>query len=361
MNNHKNFCVILAGGIGRRLWPCSRKHAPKQFLDFFGIGRTLLQQTYDRYAAFIPKENIVIATHEDYVDLVKQQLPDTTDLQIFTEPVSLSTAPAAACVCEMIRLLHGEANVIFTPADQHIINEQRFQEQITSALDYASHHNEFVAVGVRPATPNTGYGYIQMGESRGENLAEVQSFTEKPDLQFAEMFVNSGEFLWNTGLFISNVQAMSTMLHTAMPAVAEMFKSVEGTLTYNMARTIISQQYSQLPHQTLDLLLLEKVENIVVMTCDFGWADVGAWPELHEVEDKDADYNAVIGPTQVLFDNSFGNLVCLADVKAAVIAGLEGYLVAEKDGVLVICPNGDTATVRRLMNEAQMKLGDEFV
>lgn len=361
MNNNKNFCVILAGGAGRRLWPCSRKYYPKQFLDFFGMGRTLLQQTYDRYAQFIPKEHIYVSTLEDYVDLVKEQLPDINAEQIIGEPVSLSTAPAAICACEIIRSRYTDVNIVFTPADQHIVDLQCFQTQIAEALQYASQHDEFIAVGVHPATPNTGYGYIQMGESRGNGLSKVQSFTEKPDLHFAEMFVQSGEFLWNTGLFICNTKAMSQMVATEIPAVAELQKSFETNNSPEAVSQAMQVHYPLLQHQSLDLLLLEKTSNIVVMTCNFGWADVGAWPELHEVEEKDSDYNAVIGSTRVLFDNAFGNLVCLADTKAAVIAGLEGYLVAEKDGVLVICPNGDTTTVRRLMNEAQMKLGEEFV
>ena len=361
MNNANNFCIILAGGIGRRLWPCSRKNHPKQFLDFFGSGRTLLQSTFDRYAKFIPTEHIYVSTFSDYVDLVKEQLPQINETQIIAEPVQLSTAPAAAWTCEVIRSRHGNANIILTPADQHIINEERFQQQMLTALDHAAHNAEFVAIGIKPTTPNTGYGYIQMGEAKGNKLAEVQSFTEKPDLQFAEMFIQSEEFLWNSGLFVCNTETMHTMLKTEIPQLAEIFDNTTNALTPEQETALAQQHYPSLTHQSLDLLLLEKTENISVMACNFGWADVGAWTELHEVEDKDANYNAVITPTKVLFDNAVGNLVCLPDAKLAVISELEGYLIAEKDGVLIICPNGDAAMVRRLMTEAQMKLGEEFV
>lgn len=361
MNNTRHFCIILAGGIGRRLWPCSRKSQPKQFLDFFGTGRTLLQSTYDRFAKFVPRENIYISTFDEYVDLVKEQLPELTTAQIIAEPVQLSTAPAAAWTSEVIRKRHGDCTFVISPADQHIINEQRFEEQIQVALDYAERNNEFIVVGIKPTAPNTGYGYIQMGEHKGENLASVQSFTEKPDLQFAEMFVQSGEFLWNSGLFICNTTTMHSMVEQEIPQLTEVFSKSGNSLSVEEEKQLAQQHYPSLTHQSLDLLLLEKTTNISVMACDFGWADVGAWTELHEVEDKDANYNAVITPTKVLFDNAVGNLVCLPDAKLAVISELEGYLIAEKDGVLIICPNGDAAMVRRLMTEAQMKLGEEFV
>ncbi len=361
MNNSNNYCIILAGGIGRRLWPCSRKQHPKQFLDFFGTGRTLLQATFDRYAKFIPLENIYISTFGEYVNLTKEQLPEISETQIIAEPVQLSTAPAAAWTSEIIRTRYGKVNIILTPADQHIVNEQRFEEQILTALNHAQSHPEFVVLGIKPTTPNTGYGYIQMGEQKGNNLASVQSFTEKPDLHFAEMFVQSGEFLWNSGLFVCNTETMHKMLENEIPQLSDIFNSASSPLSIEQEKQLAQQHYPALTHQALDLLLLEKTSNISVMACDFGWADVGAWTELHEVEDKDTNYNAVITPTKVLFDNAAGNLVCLPDAKVAVISELEGYLIAEKDGVLVICPNGDSSMVRRLMTEAQIKLGEEFV
>lgn len=362
MNNTKQYCLILAGGTGKRLWPCSRKNKPKQFLDFFGLGRTLLQQTYDRFSKFIPKEQILISTFKDYVEIVKEQLPDVKDEQLIVEPVQLSTASAAAWSCEILKKRVGDAVVIISPSDQHIINESLFAEQMGRTMQYAAEHSEFVAIGVPPTTPNTGYGYIQMDEPCcGDKLSRVQSFTEKPDLQFAEMFVNSGEFLWNTGLFVCNLNVMHEMVSKELPLLAEVFESCPEKLSYEEEQALAAKHFPSLTHGSINLLLLEKTDNIVVLNCDFGWADVGAWPELHEVKEKDADYNAVIGGAKVLFDNSFGNLVCLPDTKAAVIAGLEGFLVAEKDGVLVICPNGDATIVRRLVTEAQVKLGEDCV
>ena len=361
MTNNQNFCVIMAGGIGRRLWPYSRKNLPKQFVDFFGTGRTLLQQTYDRYAKFIPAENIYISTFEDYIEVVKQQLPEVNEAQLLVEPVQLSTAPAAAWTALYLTHLFGGGNLIITPADQYIVDENRFVEQVSHGLEYVDTHNNFLAVGVRPTTPNTGYGYIQMDDVKDGGYPMVKSFTEKPDLQFAEMFVSSGEFLWNSGMFMCNLPTMLEMLARELPTFAPCIEKVMGGMTNEETRDLFYASYPSMEHQSIDLLLLEKTKNVVVMACNFGWADIGSWPELHEVERKDGDDNAVISSTRVLFDKAYGNLVCLPDAKAAVIAGLEGYLIAEKDGVLVICPNHDAAIVRRLVTEAQMKLGDEFV
>lgn len=361
MTNNNNFCVIMAGGIGRRLWPYSRKRLPKQFVDFFGTGRTLLQQTYDRYIQFIPAENIYVSTFADYVDIVKQQLPEVKAEQILVEPVQLSTAPAAAWTALYLTHQFGSGNLIITPADQYIINEERFVEQVSRGLEYVDAHNNFLAVGVRPTTPNTGYGYIQMDDVKDGDYPMVKSFTEKPDLQFAEMFVESGEFLWNSGMFMCNLPTMLDMLERELPAFSQCVATARSGATKEQMLQLFNDTYPSMVHQSIDLLLLEKTKNVVAMACNFGWADIGSWPELHEVEQKDGDDNAVISSTRVLFDQAYGNLVCLPDAKAAVIAGLEGYLVAEKDGVLVICPNHDAAIVRRLVTEAQMKLGEEFV
>lgn len=351
----------MAGGVGRRLWPYSRKQLPKQFVDFFGTGRTLLQQTFDRYAKFIPAENIYVSTFTEYVDVVKQQLPELSETQILVEPVQLSTAPAAAWSALYLSRNFGDGNLIITPADQYIVNEERFVEQVSRGLEYVTTHDNFLAVGVTPTTPHTGYGYIQKDDATDGEYPLVKSFTEKPDLQFAEMFVASGEFLWNSGLFMCNLPTMLQMLAHELPTFAECIRKVKEGLSDAEVEHLFRATYPSMLHQSIDLLLLEKTKNVVVMACNFGWADVGSWPELHEVEQKDGDDNAVISPTRVLFDKAYGNLVCLPDAKAAVIAGLEGYLVAEKDGVLVICPNNDPAIVRRLVTEAQVKLGEEFV
>lgn len=360
MENNSNYCIIMAGGVGRRLWPCSRKAKPKQFLDFFGTGRTLLQQTFDRVSRFIPPSHIYISTFVEYTDLVNEQLPMLPAANILTEPVQLSTAPAAVRASAHIAVRDANAAVMAVPADQYIVDTDLYEQQLRDAFRYVHDHNEFLAIGVRATEPNTGYGYIQRGEEISTNLCRVKSFTEKPDIEYARMFVESGEFLWNTGLFLWNVHTMNERIKTLIPAMTP--QAAESTpLTPQEELDIIIDHYPSTTHSSLDLTILGHSEKVVVRECTFGWADIGCWPELYQVEEKDADGNAVICDSRVMFSACRNNLVRLPSGTAAVIRGLDGYLVAASDNVLVICPNDDPALVRRLVNEAQVQLGEDFV
>lgn len=362
MGNRPDYCLILAGGVGKRLWPCSRKAYPKQFLDFFGTGRSLLQQTYDRVVRLLPPEHIYISTYEGYKTLVHQQLPDLPEAQILAEPVQLSTAPAVAWASFHIANIAPEANLIVTPADHMIADVGRFEEQLRLGLDFVGTHAEFLAIGAKPGVPNTNYGYIQMAEETIEaGLHRVKSFTEKPDAGFARLFVESGEFLWNTGLFLFNLRTMKAKLQELAPVISERISAAGGNLPPERELALVKVFYPSNLHQVIDLVILEKCDNVCVMACDFGWADVGSWTELRDLHRKDADGNAVVRGGKVLFEAAGDNLVDLPSDMAAVIAGLKGYLVAQRDGVLVICPDNDPALVRRLMNEAQMQLGEDYV
>lgn len=355
---NKNYCIILAGGIGRKLWPASRKELPKQFIDFFGTGRTLLQQTYDRFARFTPKERIFISTFNDYVPLVREQLPDLPADNILPEPVQLNTAQASIWGTWHAVLAEPEASVVVTPADQLIQNEDHFEKAILKGFDYVEKHEEFLAMGVKPSTPNTAYGYIQMGEQvNGGGLYRVQSFSEKPAPDYARMFVESGEFLWNTGIFLWKGETMGNRLaemnnRPSMPVsafakqmvtIAEEMEYVRASFTDNIPRQI-------------DLCILERCKNVAVMECDFGWADVGCWPELHEAAHQDADANAVSGGARVMFSGSQRCMVRLPKNMKAVVAGLDNILVAQEGDILFICPNNDPDYVRRMINEAQVNL-----
>lgn len=354
----KNYCIILAGGVGRRLWPASQKQLPKQFLDLLGEGRTLLQQTYDRFLRVIPKENIFVSTFEDYVPIVREQLSDLPPSNVLPEPVQLNTAPAAIWGTWHAVLANPQANVVVTPADQLIQHKTRFEEQIRKGLEYVGTHDEFLAMGVRPALPNTAYGYIQMGERVDDlNLYRVKSFNEKPEIDFARLFVESGEFLWNTGIFLWNGETMSRRLdrlanRPSMPVeavarqmvtIAEEVEYVRASFTDNMPRQI-------------DMFVLDCCDNVVVQECDFGWADIGCWPELHGMARKDVDGNAQSGKAKVLFSGSQNCMVHLPEGMKAVVVGLDGYVVAQEGNVLMICPNSDPDYVRRIINEAQVNL-----
>lgn len=362
MEREKDYCVILAGGIGRRLWPCSRRELPKQFIDFFGTGRTLLQQTYDRFARFLPAENIFVSTFADYADEVRRQLPGLPGSRILGEPVQLSTAPAATWASFHIQHLEPDACVVVTPADQHIVREDRFERQVGEGLDFVRGREAFLSMGVRAQRANTAYGYIQRGEETGAGkLSSVKSFTEKPDMAYARRFVESGEFLWNTGLFLWHVRTMAARMRDSLAPLAGGGRGPGDPPGVEEELRWISRHYPATTHRSIDLLILGETANVHVKECDFGWADIGCWPELHRISRKDADGNAVISSSRVMFSGCRDNLVRLPEGMAAVIKGLNGYLVAQEGNALVVCPNDDPALVRRLVNEAQVQLGEEFV
>lgn len=354
----KQYCIILAGGVGRRLWPASRPEMPKQFLDFFGTGRTLLQQTYDRFIRFVPQDHIFISTYQDYVPLVRQQLPDIPQSHILPEPVQLNTAQAAIWGTWHAVLACPDANVVVTPADQLIQDGERFKEQILQGLDYVDTHTEFLAMGVRPTVPNTAYGYIQMDTADGGGkFHRVQSFSEKPATDYAKMFMESGEFLWNTGIFLWKGETLGNRLaelrhHTPQPVelVAKQMLTIAEEVKY------VRSAYAEGLPGPLDLCILEHCGNVAVMECDFGWADIGCWPELHDMARQDADGNAVSGGARVLFNGASRCMVRLPEGMKAVVAGLDNFLVAQEGNSLLVCPNTDPDYVRRMINEAQVNL-----
>lgn len=361
MNKH-HYCVILAGGTGKRLWPYSRDEKPKQFIDFFGVGRTLLQQTYDRFTRFIPQENILISTYAPYADFVREQLPEIGEEQILSEPVQHSTAPAAAWATLHIHRLDPEACIIVSPVDQIIFREEDFERELLEGLDYVAQHDDFLVMGIHPTDANTGYGYIQKGEcTRSTGICQVKSFTEKPDAHFAELFLKSGEFVWNTGLLLWRSATLLAHTATVQPMIEECRDRFLQCRTRTETNALIEQYYPMGGYQSIDLALLEQTPNIFVKECSFGWADMGCWPELHAVERKNADGNAAMHNKKVLFTDCRDTMVRIPQHMAACLQGLDGYLVAMHDNVLVVCPNNDPSLVRKLLNEAQMRLGEEYI
>lgn len=358
-----NYCVILAGGIGRRLWPVSRRNRPKQFIDFFGVGRSLLQLTYDRFVQFIPADHVFVTTYEDYADQVREQLPDLPPQNILSEPVQLSTAPAAAWASFKIMQDDSEANIVVSPADQFITGEECFAREIQHALDVVSREPIFLAVGIKASEPRTTYGYIQCGKAReDEQLFEVKTFTEKPTLDFAQMFVDSGEFLWNTGLFLWNVRTMRERFSDLAPELESLGVDFSQRLADTEFKTLFNKHYPSAQHGAIDLLILERCPNVCVTACSFGWSDVGCWPQMSEVLHKDTDNNVIAGTGEgISFVGCRDTLVALPDGMGAVLKGLEGYLVALNNNMLVITPNNDPAFLRSKASEIQIQLGDEFV
>jgi mannose-1-phosphate guanylyltransferase len=358
----QNYCVILAGGKGRRLWPSSREEMPKQFLDFFGTGRTQLQQTFDRFAAILPKENILICTTKQYEPIVREQLPDMAPRNLLIEPVNRNTAPSVAWA--NMRILHENphANVIITPSDQLVQNEASFVNSLGTGLNYVSENDVLLVMGVRPTRPEPGYGYIQMGDlSCKPDVYRVKSFTEKPERQFATMFMESGEFYWNTGVFIANARYLIESFEKIFPEVLRNLKFENPDYTYEEELEYVAAHYPQYPNLSLDYAILEHSSHVYVMTCNFGWADLGTWHAVYESMSRTVNDNVVVDST-VMMEDSHNNVIKLPKGRLGVINGLDGYIVAEEGNVLLICKKGDSsALVRKYVNEVQMKYGDEFV
>lgn len=338
----------MAGGIGRRFWPYSRKNLPKQFLDFFGCGQTLLRQTYDRYRKIISDENIYITTNRDYVELVTEILPEIKTEQIIIEEERRNTAPSLAYASHVLYEKNPDATVVIAPSDHLILNTDEFAQSIQKGLDFAATSDKLVNVGIKPTRPETGYGYIQIDDEEKEgDFYKVKTFIEKPALEFAEVFMENGEFYWNSGIFIWNIQTILKAFHDNL---SEVCPKVECDLP----------DFSACPNASIDTSIMEKSENVYVQVCNFGWADLGTWESLYRVSPKDKDQNVIIDSNTILY-NCKNNVVLMPKGKLAVIDGLEDYLVAEHNDVLLICKKDDQNAIRKYVNDVEMKLGDKFI
>ncbi len=351
-SDRDNYCVILAGGVGSRLWPYSKKECPKQFLDFFGTGHSLLQDTYYRMTKVVPTENIFIATNADYLDLVRQQLPEIGENRICVEPIRRNTAPVLTWISQQIARKNEQANVVVTPSDQLVLRLDDFVASVTRGLDFVQNHECLLTLGVKPTRPDTAYGYIQAGgEWIDSCFTHVKTFTEKPQASFAEMFVKSGEFYWNTGVFLWNVKTMQGNVKQLAPDLQEVLCS----------SILTPEAYGRCPNLSIDLGILERSDNVYMQVCDYGWADLGTWDSLYRVLPKDVNQNVSIGARLYRAKNATGNIVCLPKGKTAAISDLDGYVIAESDKTLLICKRENCSDVRHLVKDIQVDLGDEYV
>lgn len=346
MSNINYYCVIMAGGIGRRFWPYSRKALPKQFLDFFGTGRTLLQQTYDRYKQIIPPENIYITTHRDYKELVKNLLPEVDESRLIVEEERRNTAPAIAYASHVIQKVNPDATIVVAPSDHLILKMDEFKQAILEGMEFASHSGKLLTLGIKPSYPETGYGYIQIDEKEKDNFYKVKTFIEKPAREFAEVFVQSNEFYWNSGIFIWHVNTILQAFHEMM---AEVCPRVECD----------TPDFSACPNSSIDYSIMEKANNVYVQLCDFGWADIGTWGSLYDASPKDENRNVIVNSNTLLY-NCKENIILMPEDKLAVIQDLEGYLVVERGNALLICKKDDQNAIRKFVNDVEMKFGEKY-
>ena len=362
INNNKNYCVILAGGRGQRLWPVSREQYPKQFLDLFGTGRTLLQTTYDRFARLLPKDNILICTCAGYLELVKEQLPEVDTKNIIVEPIHRNTAPSVAWAAMRIHHHTPDANIIVSPSDQLILNESSFEHSMEVGISYVTRNNVLLAMGVKPTRAEPGYGYIQLGDlSCKPDVFEVKSFTEKPEREFARMFMESGEFYWNTGIYLANVRHMREVFLSLFPELNHRLDHIRDDETLESELAFVDKYYPSYPNMSLDYGVLERSENVYVMKCDFGWADLGTWHGIYECMQKGQEDNVIID-SEALLDNCSNNVIKLPKGKVGVFNGLDGFIVADEGNVLMICKKGDSsALVRKYANEVGIKYGENYI
>lgn len=370
-----NYCVIMAGGVGSRFWPFSRNKKPKQFLDFFGTGRSLLQMTIDRFRPIVPIENILIVTNVLYRDLVLEQIPDLKAEQVLCEPARRNTAPCIAYAAARIKAMEAKgerrkARIVVAPSDHLILQEETFRQTIQQGFDFIENNDALLTLGMKPTRPETGYGYIQMGdeakgneakgdEAKGEMICKVKAFTEKPNLELAKVFLESGDFLWNSGIFIWSLDSILNAFHAYLPEMANKFAEGEKVMGTADEDAFIQQIFPTCPSISIDYGVMEKAKNVHVIPSDFGWSDLGTWGSLYELSDKDENENVTLHSDATYYD-SHGNIVTLPKGHLAVVQGLEDCIVAESDGVLLICKRDAEQQIRQFFMDTEVKFEGKF-
>lgn len=348
--NENNYLVILAGGAGSRFWPISSEELPKQFLDILGCGRTLIQLTLERFNGLIPKENVWVVTAEKYREIVMEQLSEIPSGNILCEPCRRNTAPCICYVSWKIKKLNAKANIVVSPSDHLVVDIQAFQSAIDDSLSFAAETDAVVTLGLKPTRPETGYGYIKAdltySSSRKHNIFRVDEFKEKPTLEIAKEYIQSPNYLWNSGIFIWNVNTIINAFRVYEPEVSSIFEGLMPYYGTDKEQNKIDESYPQCKNISVDYAILEKAEEIFVFPASFSWSDLGTWNSLREQSDMDKYGNVCIGDNIKLYD-TYNTIVHTCNKKEVIVEGLDGYVVAEKEGKLLVC---------RLSEEQRIKL-----
>lgn len=352
------YIVIMAGGIGSRFWPYSRNKRPKQFLDILGTGRTLLQMTYDRFIKISDASKFYVVTNKRYEHLVYEQLPDIPSSQVLTEPLGRNTAACIAYASYSIIQKAPQAKVIVTPADHLILQEDIFHRTIGVALAAADEEDKLITIGIRPNRPETGYGYIQYFSNHGNPVKKVKTFTEKPNAKLAKTFVDSGDFVWNSGMFVWRVDSIVKAFEKHMPDLAEVFEEGFGHYSSHTEEDFIKKAYSLVKNISIDYGIMEKSDEVYVVLGEFGWSDLGSWMSLHEIQSKDEDNN-VIEANAILYDTK-NSYIKVSPHKLVIVEGLDNFLVHEADNVILVCKLDGERKFRDFVGEARKK-GEDYV
>ena len=340
MAKKNNHVVIMAGGVGSRIWPMSTVDNPKQFIDILGVGRSLLQLTLDRFKGICSYENIWVVTNKKYAEIIKQQLPEIPVENILLEPCRRNTAPCIAYVSWRIKSKDPYANVVVTPSDHVVMNDAEFQRVVKTCLKFSGESDAIVTLGMKPNRPETGYGYIQADLSsssvRNREIFRVDNFREKPDLATATKYIKQNNFYWNAGIFIWNINTIVNAFRVYQPSISKIFEGMLDVYGTSEEQAMIDEQYPRCENISVDYAIMEKVSEIFVCPANFGWSDLGTWGSLLNQVHRDLYGNACIGPDISMYD-SHNCVVHTTQEKKVVIQGLDDYIVAEKDGTLLIC------------------------
>lgn len=359
--NKNHYVAIMAGGIGSRFWPLSRTSYPKQFLDILGTGKTLIQQTFDRFADFIPKENIYIITSDEYISIVKAQLPFAHEENILGEPSRKNTAPCIAYIAHKLKKINPEGCLICAPADHLVLEQIAFKKVCIEALNFVRVNNALVTLGIKPTHPNTGYGYIQHEQYEvSDNVFKVKTFTEKPNLEIAKTFLASGDFLWNAGIFVWKVKNVLQAFEKYLPEINELFIAEERALNTAKEKKAMEKIYPLCTSISIDYGIMEKADNVYIIPSSFGWSDLGTWNSAYENIEKDNAGNAISGKNTMLIDAS-NNMIHTGQDRLIVLQGLENHIVIDTDDVLLICSRTKEQEIKEYVAEIKRSKGERFL
>jgi mannose-1-phosphate guanylyltransferase len=360
--NKNYYAIIMAGGIGSRFWPISRTSHPKQFIDILGTGKTLIQNTYDRFLKICPKENIFVVTNESYAGLVKKQLPNMDDQQILTEPVMRNTAPCVAYGCFKIETMNPNAAIVVAPSDHLILDEAAFVTAIEKSLKTATAQNCLITLGIKPSRPDTGYGYIQYtDQTLNEEFHKVKTFTEKPTADIAKTFIQSGDFLWNAGIFVWSAKTIVEAFNNYLPEMHEIFAEARSVYNSDQEKAFVHKIYQRCINISIDYGIMEKASNVYVLPSEFGWSDLGTWASIYQLADKDYVGNAVIPSDKVIMYDSSNCMVNVPGEKLVILQGLHDYIVVESNNSLLICPRDQEQNIKQVVADVKSKFGSKYI
>src|SRR3954468_6375702 len=359
--DQNTYVAIMAGGIGSRFWPLSRVNYPKQFLDILGAGRTLIQQTFDRFERLVPVENIFVVTANEYLNITREQLPRIPRENILGEPLRKNTASCIAYISFKLQQIDPDGSLIIAPADHLILSEDKFLDVCKQALDFVNHFNALITIGIKPTYPNTGYGYIQHdGLEAIPSIYKVKTFTEKPNKELAQTFISSGDFLWNSGIFVWQIKRGIEGFKKHLPEMYELFYSEQDRLNTPQESAAIESIYPQCTNISIDFGMMEKADNVYVIPASFGWSDLGTWNSAWENMEKDYLENAVAGRNVIVFDTT-KCVVHVPDDKLVVLQGLDDYIVVDTKDVLLICSKEKEQEIKDYVAEVKRNKGEKYL